>query len=502
MKKYILALDQGTGSSRAIIFDDQRNVCAVAQQETQSVFPNAGWVEQDPIAIYDTQLAVAHEALAMSGIRAQELTAIGISNQRETTIIWERSSGQPVYPAIVWQDKRTSGRCEGLRETAVAGNIRAKTGLLPDPYFSASKAEWILQHVPGAGAKAAQGELLFGTVDSWLVWKLSAGALHITDASNASRTMLFNIRENKWDEELLELFGIPACMMPAVVDSSAMYGLTSPECFEGVQVPLAGIAGDQQAALFGQTCWQEGLAKNTYGTGCFLLMNTGNHCIESKAGLLSTVAWRLNNKITYALEGSIFNTGSAVKWLRDHLQIIGSAAETEAMCRSLSGNEGVYMVPAFSGLGAPYWDMSARGLFCGLTLASRREHMVRAVIESIAYQVGDVLKAMESDSGLRLKALKVDGGAARNNFLLQFQADVLNVPVLRPAMIEATALGAALLAGRAAGLWSPETGVEMDAGIESFVPAMPVTERNRCLSGWQEAVQRCRSSMPVLPKSQ
>ena len=492
MKKYLLALDQGTSSSRAILFDEARQPVAVAQRETHSRFPHPDWVEQDPFEIWNTQLAVAFEALAMAGVGAEALAAIGITNQRETTIVWERSTGRPVYPAIVWQDKRSSERCAELKSSDWRVRIPELTGLIPDPYFSATKVEWILKYVEGAADRARRGELVFGTVDTWLVWNLSAGKLHITDASNASRTMLYNIGKDAWDDDLLQLFGVPAAMMPAVVDSSCVYGHTDPAVFQGVSVPIAGIAGDQQAALFGQGCVQEGMAKNTYGTGCFLLMNTGAKKIVSRSGLLTTIAWRLNHQVTYALEGSVFNSGSAVQWLRDQLGLIDAAGDTEAYCRSLESNEGVYMVPAFSGLGAPHWDMNARGLFYGLTRASRREHLVRAVIESIAYQLGDVLHAMESDSGLLLKALKVDGGASRNDFLMQFQSDILNVPVVRPSMVEATALGAAILAGNAVGFGCPGEVAQNDAPATSFFPAMKEDERLRCTQGWADAVRRCR----------
>lgn len=492
MQKFILALDQGTSSSRAILFDHDQRIIAVEQKETPQIFPQPAWVEQDANQIWHNQIEVAQGVLQKAGITGDAVAAIGITNQRETTIVWDKVSGKPVHNAIIWQDKRTMDFCNTLKENGYAGMIREKTGLVPDAYFSASKISWILQHIPEGTARAERGELLFGTVDSWLVWNLTGGRLHITDASNASRTMLYNIQKDEWDAELLTLFGVPLQMMPRVVNSSEIYGVTEAALFGGVQIPVAGIAGDQQAALFGQGCLSAGMAKNTYGTGCFLLMNTGDQQIISEAGLLTTVAWKLNGHLTYALEGSIFHTGSAVQWLKDQLKMIVSADETEALCIAAGSNGGVYMVPAFSGLGAPYWDMQAKGIITGITLSTGREQIVRAVIESIAYQTCDVLRAMESDSRIQLQALNVDGGATKNNFLMQFQSDILGVPVLRPEMIEATALGAAKLAGLGVQFWSEEMDLLPQKNIRRYEPVLTEKERSDLYALWQDAVRRAR----------
>lgn len=492
MDKYILSLDQGTSSSRAILFDGLQRMVAVDQKETQQHFPQPGWVEQDPMEIWENQLEVAQAVIRKAGISPESVAAIGITNQRETTVVWDRLTGRPVYPAIIWQDKRTMAMCNELKDKGLGSMIRDKTGLVPDAYFSASKISWILQHLPDGAARAAEGTLLFGTIDTWLIWNLTGGKLFITDASNASRTLLYNIKEDCWDAELLDLFGIPRSMMPEVRNSSEVYGTTAPGLFGEVAIPVAGIAGDQQAALFGQDCRQAGMAKNTYGTGCFLLMNTGERWITSESGLLTTVAWKLNDRLTYALEGSIFNTGSAVQWLRDQLGMIRSAGESESLCYEAGSNGGVYMVPAFSGLGAPYWDMNARGTLTGITRGTTRAHVVRSVIESIAYQTCDVLRAMEQDSGIRLTALRVDGGATRNNFLMQFQSDMLGVPVQRPEMIEATALGTAKLAGMAVKFWLEETVARPDGKLDVFKPGIEEADRQELYRGWQDAVRRSR----------
>ena len=490
-KNYVLALDQGTTSSRAMLFDHDGRCVGAAQQEFTQHYPQAGWVEHDALEIWTTQIGVARAVLATTGIAAEQLAAIGITNQRETTIVWDKASGQPIHPAIVWQCRRTAGICDELKARGLQRYIREATGLVVDAYFSATKISWILDHVDGARERAANGELLFGTVDSWLIWQLTGGKVHVTDYSNASRTMLFNIRELRWDQLLLKELGIPASMLPQVKPSSGVYGLTDPQFFGGVAVPIAGDAGDQQAALFGQACFGEGMAKNTYGTGCFMLMNTGKNIVPSRHGLLTTIAWGLGGEVEYALEGSIFVAGAAVQWLRDELKLIDDAAQSAAMAQVVDDSNGVYVVPAFVGLGAPYWDMYARGAIVGLTRGANRNHLVRATLESIAFQTRDVLQAMQDDSGITLKALKVDGGAAANDFLMQFQSDILGVAVQRPATTETTALGAAFLAGLAVGFWNGRAEIAACWSVErSFSPVMPALLREKKYRGWKRAVER------------
>ena len=443
MKKYILSFDQGTTSSRAILFDKAGMIIATAQQEFTQIFPKSGWVEHDAMEIWGTQSGVARQVLEETGTRPDEVAAIGITNQRETTVVWDKNTGKPVYNAIVWQCRRTASICDELKAKGWTDTIRKKTGLIIDAYFSGTKIKWILDHVAGARERAERGELLFGNIDTWLIWNLTRGKVHVTDYSNASRTMLFNINTLQWDDEILTELNIPRSMLPEVKPSSCVYGKTDERTFGGADIPIAGAAGDQQAALFGQACFEAGMAKNTYGTGCFMLMNTGTAPIISQNGLLTTIAWGIGDTVTYALEGSIFVAGAAVQWLRDQLRLVYDAAETEYYAERVEDTNGVYIVPAFTGLGAPYWDMYARGAIVGLSRGAKREHIVRATLESIAYGTRDVLSAMEKDSGITLKALKVDGGAAVNNFLMQFQADILNVPVHRPQVLETTALGAA-----------------------------------------------------------
>ena len=452
MDKYILALDQGTTSSRALVFDKKGNICSLAQKEFTQYFPKSGWVEHDPNEIWSSQMAVAAEAVSKMGINGRAIAGIGITNQRETTIVWDKKTGTPVYNAIVWQDRRTSGYCDKLREEGHAFMIRKKTGLVIDAYFSATKVKWILDNVSGAREKALKGELAFGTVDSWLVWKFTQGRTHITDVSNASRTMLFNINTLEWDEDILNLLDIPLSMLPQVKDSSEIYDYSSTIFFSS-QVPIAGIAGDQQAAMFGQMCVEPGMVKNTYGTGCFILMNTGNKPFISKNNLLTTIAWKIGNEINYALEGSIFIGGAVVQWLRDGLGIIDSSAEVETLAASVKDNGDVFFVPAFTGLGAPYWDQYARGMLIGISRGTNRGHIARAALEGIAYQTMDVLDVMNKDTNMQIKELRVDGGAVANNLLMQFQADILGIPVVRPKVSETTALGAAYLAGLATGYW-------------------------------------------------
>ena len=486
--KYIVALDQGTTSSRAIVFDHEQNIVAVGQKEFKQIYPQPGWVEHDPMEIWATQYGVLQEALIKAGITLADVAGIGITNQRETTIVWEKDTGKPIYNAIVWQCRRTADLCDQLKEEGWADYIRETTGLVIDAYFSATKISWILDHVPGARERAEKGELLFGTVDTWLVWKLTGGAVHVTDYTNASRTMLYNIRELKWDEKLLERFRIPVCMLPEVRNSSEIYGYVQSE---GAQVPVAGIAGDQQAALFGQACFERGSAKNTYGTGCFLLMNIGKQYIASKNGLVTTIAATINDEVEYALEGSIFVGGAVIQWLRDEMRLIETAAESEKYALELSDNGGVYLVPAFVGLGAPYWDMYARGSVFGLTRGTGRSHMIRAALEAIAYQTNDVLQAMVEDSGLSLTELKVDGGACRNNFLMQFQADIINCAVKRPAITETTALGVAYLAGLAVGYWNSKEEIAQRWHVEQqFVPEMEAEVREENCRGWRKAVDK------------
>ncbi len=488
--KYILALDQGTTSSRAIVFDHNGSVVSVAQQEFRQIFPEPGWVEHDAQEIWATQSNVAAQAINKAHLTANDIAAIGITNQRETTVVWDRTTGQPICNAIVWQDRRTARACDKLKARGLATTIRRKTGLVVDAYFSGTKLQWILNNVPDAKAKARAGQLAFGTVDSWLVWNLTGGRHHVTDPSNASRTMLFNIHTGDWDDELLKIFSVPRSMLPEVRSSSEIYGESN---LLGASIPIAGIAGDQQAALFGQVCTKPGMVKNTYGTGCFMLMNTGTKPIASRNNLLTTVAWRIGNRTEYALEGSIFIAGAVVQWLRDGLGIIQSSGEVEALASQVPDNGGVYVVPAFAGLGAPQWDQYARGLIIGLTRGSTRSHIARAALEGIAYQVADVLHAMESDAKIRLKELRVDGGACANNLLMQFQADLLGVPVVRPRVAETTALGAAYLAGLAVGFWKGQSEISAQWQTDRrFVSAMKPATRKSLVAGWTKALQRAR----------
>jgi glycerol kinase len=493
MSKYILALDQGTTSSRAILFDRAGRIVQVAQQEFQQIYPRAGWVEHDPESIWLSQLACARQALAQADIRAEDVAAIGITNQRETTVVWDRRRDQAVYNAIVWQCRRTAPLCEELKREGFDKTIRRKTGLVTDAYFSGTKVRWILDNVKGARKRAERGELAFGTVDSWLIHRLSGGNAHVTDPSNASRTMLWDIRRKRWDAEILDHLRVPASLLPEVKSSSEVYAETDPSLF-GAPIPIAGDAGDQQAALFGQACFKPGMLKNTYGTGCFLLMNTGEKATTSRTGLLTTVAWDRGGKTEYALEGSVFIAGAAVQWLRDGLGLIAQAAETEALATSVSDNQGVYFVPAFVGLGAPYWDQNARGAIVGLTRGTGRAHMARAALEAMAYQTRDVVECMQRDSGIAVKELRVDGGATSNDFLCQFQADLLGVPVVRPVVTETTALGAAYLAGLAVGFWKNAREIASQWQVEKrFEPRMKRSERDRLYAGWLEAVSRVRS---------
>ena len=486
--KYVLAFDQGTTSSRAIVFDQRGGIVAVAQQEFRQIFPQPGWVEHDPREIWATQSNVAAEAILKAGLTARDIVAIGITNQRETTVVWDKGTGQPIHNAIVWQDRRTAKVCDQLKKKKLAPLIRKKTGLVVDAYFSGTKLQWLLNNVPGAKAKAKRGELAFGTIDSWLIWNLTGGRVHVTDATNASRTMLYNLKTGDWDKDLLKLFGIPRSMLPEVRSCSEVYGETN---IFGTPIPIAGIAGDQHAALFGQVCTKSGMVKNTYGTGCFMLMHTGTKPIPSKNNLLTTVAWKLGNKTEYALEGSIFIAGAVVQWLRDGLGIIKSSGEIEALAAQAKDNGGVYLVPAFAGLGAPHWDQYARGALLGLTRGSGRAEIARAALEGIAYQVHDVLRAMEADAKVKLKELRVDGGASGNNLLMQFQSDLLNVPVTRPKVTETTALGAAYLAGLAVGYWkSMEDIASQWQADRRFKPAMKSGQRKKLLAGWNKALQR------------
>jgi glycerol kinase len=490
MTRHVLALDQGTTSSRAILFDRTGAILAVAQREFRQIYPRPGWVEHDAEEIWETQAAVAREALATAGVAARDVAAIGITNQRETTVVWDRETGKPIANAIVWQDRRTAGACAALERAGHAGRIRRKTGLVLDAYFSATKLQWLLEHVPGARKRARAGRLAFGTIDTWLVWKLTGGSVHVTDASNASRTMLCNIRTGEWDDSLLELFGVPRSMLPEIRGSSEVYGhadiLPRP-------VPIAGIAGDQQAALFGQQCTKPGMVKNTYGTGCFMLMHTGRTPIASKNSLLTTIAWRIDGRIEYALEGSVFMAGAVVQWLRDGLGIIRQAADVERLAASVPDSGGVRLVPAFTGLGAPHWDPYARGTIVGLTRGSTAAHIARAALEGIAHQVADILRAMESDAGIRLKELRVDGGASRNDLLMQMQSDLLGVPVVRPQVSETTALGAAYLAGLAVGVWKSRAELAAQWRPDRrFAPAMRPAERTRRARAWEKALERAR----------
>ncbi len=490
-KKYIMALDQGTTSCRAILFNKKGEIKAVAQKEFKQIYPKPGWVEHDAMEIWGIQSGVMREVLETAGVLVGEVAGIGITNQRETTVVWDKDTGKPIYNAIVWQSRQTADICEALKEQGLEEYIRKTTGLVVDAYFSATKVKWILDHVEGSRERAKKGELLFGTMDTWIIWNLTRGKVHVTEYSNASRTMLFNINTLKWDEKLLELLDIPITMMPEVRPSSEIYGFTNEKTFGGAQIPIAGAAGDQQAALFGQACYQPGMAKNTYGTGSFILMNTGDKLIHSKNGLLTTIAWGIDGKVEYALEGSIFIAGASIQWLRDEMRLIFSADESEYFASKVKDSNGVYVVPAFAGLGAPYWDMYARGAIVGMTRGTNRDHIIRATLESIAYQSKDVIDAMCEDSGIKLERLKVDGGAAANRFLLQFQADILGVPVDKPKIIETTALGAAYLAGLAIGFWRNKEEVVDGCCInESFNPIMKSETRDKMYAGWKKAVTR------------
>jgi len=488
---YVLSLDQGTTSSRAILFDQNGHIRQIAQREFKQYYPQPGWVEHDPEEIWSTQYSVLAEVLAKNNSTTKDVAAIGITNQRETVVVWDRQSGRPIHPAIVWQDRRTAAYCDQLKAQGHSALIQQRTGLVIDAYFSATKLKWILDEVPGARAKADKGELAFGTIDSWLVWKLTAGKLHITDSTNASRTLLFNIHKCEWDTELLRLFDIPSAVLPEVRSSSEVYGNTASIMAPGsVGVPIAGIAGDQQAALFGQLCTQPGMVKNTYGTGCFMLMFTGSDAVQSKNNLLTTVAWTRNGQTTYALEGSIFIAGAVVQWLRDGLHFIRSSEEVEALAAKVDSSDGVYMVPAFAGLGAPHWNQHARGSLFGMTRGTTQAHIARAALESIAYQTYDVLKAMQADSGIVLKELRVDGGATANDGLMQFQSDILGVPVVRPTVTETTALGAAYLAGLGVGYWGSEEDIRKQWEVDRrFDPAMAAGPADELLNGWQRAVK-------------
>lgn len=487
--QYILALDQGTTSSRAILFDHSGSIVAVEQQEFTQIYPKAGWVEHDPKEIWNTQLKVAQALLRKQGVEASQIAGIGITNQRETAVVWDRQTGEPIHNAIVWQDRRTAKICDELKADGHEPYIREHTGLLADAYFSGTKVKWMLDNVPGAREKAEAGQLCFGTIDTWLIWQLSGGQTHITDYTNASRTLLYNIRDHHWDEHLLEILGIPASMLPEVKRSSEVYAHTQAQLF-GQPIPIAGIAGDQQAALFGQACVLPGMAKNTYGTGCFMLMNTGSKMVNSEYGLLTTIACGADGTPQYALEGSVFIAGAAVQWLRDGLKIIDESPDSEYYAMKVPDTDGVYVVPAFAGLGAPYWDMYARGAIFGLTRGTSKAHIIRATLEALAYQTKDVLDAMEKDAGVPLKALRVDGGASANNLLMQFQSDLLDVQVERPKIIETTALGAAYLAGLATGFWKPQDLTEKWQLDQSFQPNMEASVRQSLYRGWQKAVKR------------
>ncbi|MGF0040325.1 glycerol kinase GlpK [Peptoniphilaceae bacterium SGI.131] len=494
MKKYVLAFDAGTTSTRAIIFDEKGQGIKSAQKEFRQIFPKPGWVEHDPMEIWGAQSGVAREVLEMSGIRPEEIAAIGITNQRETTVVWDKNTGKPVYNAIVWQCRRTADYCKKLKDEGWTDSIREKTGLVVDAYFSATKIAWILDNVEGARERAERGELLFGTIDTWIIWNLTRGRVHVTDYSNASRTMLYNIQKLEWDEEILKLLNIPKSMLPQVKNSSELYGYTDKATYGGAEIPIAGIAGDQQAALFGQACFYPGMVKNTYGTGCFVLMNTGEKFIRSKNGLLTTIAWGIDGKVSYALEGSVFVAGAAIQWLRDELRLVYDSPQTQYYAERAEDTGGVYVVPSFTGLGAPYWDMYSRGGIFGITRGTKREHLVRATLESLAYQSKDVIDAMQEDSGIKLPNLRVDGGASANDFLMQFQADILDVEVDRPETLESTALGAAYLAGLAVGLWKSMDDIYSDMKIEKkFKPDMDEAVRNKNYKYWRRAVERTMS---------
>lgn len=489
MAKYVLALDQGTTSSRAILFDKKGAIAGVSQKEFTQYFPKGGWVEHDPMEIWSSQLEVAQDVLKKNGVSAKDIAAIGITNQRETTVVWDRKTGKPIYNAIVWQDRRTASICDKLKADGLEKDIRNRTGLVVDAYFSGTKVKWILDNVKGARKQAEAGELAFGTVDSWLIWNLTKGQTHVTDYSNASRTLMYNISELKWDEKLLKALDVPASVLPEVKDSSSVYGKTEKSLFGG-EIAIAGIAGDQQSALFGQACFEPGMAKNTYGTGCFMLMNTGETPVKSKQGLLTTIAWGLDGKVEYALEGSVFIAGAAIQWLRDGLKMIDESPDSEYYAMKVEDTDGVYVVPAFAGLGAPYWDMYARGAMFGLTRGTTKQHIIRATLESLAYQTKDVLDAMQKDSKITLNALRVDGGACANDLLMQFQSDILQTDVQRPQVIETTALGAAYLAGIAVGFYQKDQISKNWAIDRTFKPNMSASESKKLYKGWQKAVER------------
>ncbi|MCR5104283.1 MAG: glycerol kinase GlpK [Eubacterium sp.] len=490
MAKYIMALDAGTTSNRAILFDKDCRIVSVAQREFTQIYPHPGWVEHDANEIWSTMLGVAVEAMAKAGVSAEDVAGIGITNQRETTIVWDKETGEPVYNAIVWQCRRTSEYCDSLKEKGLEESIRSKTGLVIDAYFSATKLRWILENVDGAKQRAKDGKLLFGTVDTWLIWKLTHGRVHVTDYSNASRTMMYNITELKWDKDILEELDIPESMLPEVKDSSCVYGTASKHIL-GREIPIAGIAGDQQAALFGQQCWEKGNAKNTYGTGCFLLMNTGDSPVFSDNGLVTTIAWGIDGKVQYALEGSVFIAGASIQWLRDEMRLIDSAEDSEYMATKVKDSNGCYVVPAFTGLGAPYWNQYARGTIVGITRGVNKYHIIRATLESIAFETNDVLAAMEKDSGVKLNELRVDGGASANNFLMQTQADIINATVVRPNCLESTAMGAAFLAGLAVGYWNSRDELRTVVSIDRvYKPSIEASERSKRIEGWTKAVSR------------
>lgn len=489
MAKYVMALDAGTTSNRCILFNEKGQMCSVAQREFRQIFPKPGWVEHDANEIWASQLGVAVEAMNMIDASAADIAAIGITNQRETTILWDKNTGEPVYNAIVWQCRRTSEYCDSLKEKGLTEKFRKKTGLVIDAYFSATKIKWILDNVPGVRERAENGDILFGTVETWLIWKMTKGKAHVTDYSNAARTMLFNINTLEWDDEILQELDIPGAILPKVMPSSCVYGMADP-AFLGGEIPISGAAGDQQAALFGQTCFQAGDAKSTYGTGCFLLMNTGEKLVFSENGLITTIAWGLDGKVTYALEGSVFVAGAAIQWLRDEMRIIDSAEDSEYMAKKVKDTNGCYVVPAFTGLGAPYWDQYARGTIVGITRGVNKYHIIRATLESLAYQVNDVLVAMKADSGIALSSLKVDGGASANNFLMQTQSDIINVPVNRPQCVETTAMGAAYLAGLAVGYWKDLEDIKNNWMVDrTFVPILEEKTRTERIQGWKKAVK-------------
>lgn len=490
MVKYVMALDAGTTSNRCILFNQKGEICSAAQKEFTQYFPKPGWVEHDATEIWSTQLEVARKAMAQVGAKASDIAAIGITNQRETTVIWDRTTGEPICHAIVWQCRRTAGYCDRLKEKGLTDSFRAKTGLVIDAYFSGTKIRWILENIPGAMERAERGQLLFGTIETWLIWKLTKGRVHVTDYSNASRTMLFNINSLKWDDEILTELNIPKVILPEPQPSSCVYGMADPEFFGG-EIPISGAAGDQQCALFGQTCFTPGEAKNTYGTGCFMLMNAGEKPVFSQNGLVTTIAWGLDGKVEYALEGSIFVAGAAIQWLRDELKLVDSSADSEYFATKVKDTNGCYVVPAFTGLGAPYWDQYARGIIVGLTRGVNKCHIIRATLDSLCYQTCDVLKAMEADSGIKLSTLKVDGGASANNYLMQTQADLIGVPVQRPTCLETTALGAAYLSGLAVSYWKSKKDVMSNRAVDrTFGPMIEKAEREERLAGWAEAIKR------------